>query len=138
MVQGIHRPDPNPSCIQVSHSFLTAESWGFPAARPGGRTQDAVLIRTANEGWFRPSIAVSVLAGPKLLSQSPRSNLLRLHLRRHRAIVGQIRPNIAEIPAPTRSLKPLNPELKLLFMKQTKRFKTHPPSGTRVRAPKNN
>ena len=27
-------------CSEVSHSFLTAKSWGFPAARPGGRTQD--------------------------------------------------------------------------------------------------
>ena len=27
-------------CSEVSHSFLTAKSWGFPAARPDGRTQD--------------------------------------------------------------------------------------------------
>ena len=106
--EGIHRPDPNPSCMtgfsKVSHSFLTAESWGFPAATP----------RAGSGLRLSPSSS----AGPKLHSRNPRSNLLRLHLCRHRAIVGQIRPNIAEIPEPTRSLKSSNPDLKLLFIQQ--------------------
>ena len=36
---------------QVSHSFLTAESWGFPAARPGGRTREELVREGTPTSW---------------------------------------------------------------------------------------
>ena len=48
---------------QVSHNFLTAESSGFPAAGPGGRTQDP---GSGCEKFVRGFIGRTLTAGPGL------------------------------------------------------------------------